>query len=181
MAVPRPLLLALLGVILLSATFVASRNAQDSAGGSGKPANQAAAPALGHPPAAAKPNAHAAKPAPRTAPKSQAPARPAAPPQPPRALVRALEHRRIVVLAFFQHGSDDVATRHAVASVRGMRGVSLFTASLTDFGRYSPVVGGVGIDRAPAVVIVDHQRRAHLVEAYVDAQTLRQEIADARS
>ena len=99
----------------------------------------------------------------------------------PRRVARAIAGHRTVVLFFFQpHASDDAATAAAVRAVRGRRGVSVVTDRIQNLGRYGPLIRGVGVSQAPAIVIVDRKRSARLVEGYVDAGTLAQEVADAR-
>jgi hypothetical protein len=179
MAVPRPILLAVLGLFLLSATFLATRNAREQGSDSG---TQAAQPSPAKQSHAAKP---AAKPAQKPAhKKDQAtqqarPARRHSPLSKPAAVARAIGNGRLVVLGFFQPGADDRADKAAVAAVKG-RGVAVFSDSIDHIGRYGPVVGALGIHQAPAIVIVDSQRHARLIEGYVDPESLTQEVADAR-
>jgi hypothetical protein len=85
-----------------------------------------------------------------------------------------------VVLAFFQPGADDRETARSVAALRRGSKVSVFTDRIDNVGRYGPIVGAVGVSQAPALVIVDRTRKAHLIEGYVDAETLAQEVADVR-
>jgi hypothetical protein len=94
---------------------------------------------------------------------------------------RAIDRKRVVVLALFQRGADDRATARAVASLRHhAKGVAVFTDKIDHVARYGPIVSALGVSQAPAVVIVDRGRRAHLIEGYIDAQTLAQEVADVR-
>jgi hypothetical protein len=99
----------------------------------------------------------------------------------PLAIARALDARRTVVLLFRGNASaDDRATARAVAALRGQRGVAVFSDRIGRFGRYRAVVGELGISQAPAVVIVDRDRSARVIEGYVDPATLAQDVADAR-
>jgi hypothetical protein len=98
----------------------------------------------------------------------------------PAAVSRAIARGRIVVLAFFQPGADDRANAAAVASLPRGHGVAVFTDRVAHVGRYGPLIAGVGVDQAPAIVIVDHHRRARLIQGYVDSETLAQEVIDAR-
>jgi hypothetical protein len=186
MAVPRPILLAVLGLFLVSATFLATRNSHEQSSGSSKPAAQ---PATAEPTQSAKAG-HAAKPAPKQAtasarkPQTSRRTRPARRPSAlskPAAVARAIGNGRVVVLAFFQPGADDRADQAAVADVKRRHLASVYTDRIGNIGRYRPVVGALGIQQAPAIVIVDSKRRAHLIEGYVDPETLAQEVADLRS
>jgi outer membrane biosynthesis protein TonB len=152
MAVPRPILLTLLGTVLLAATFLATRNARDQAAEAPTPpaAQQAEAPDQAPPPAQEAPKP-AEKPGPR-ADKSQATGRDADKPAPAKeradrsaarkqeraarkaaarrrasiasaaAVKRAIDRNRLVVLFFYQRRSSD--DRRVAASVNALRGRS---------------------------------------------------------
>jgi hypothetical protein len=182
MAVPRPVLLALIGVVLLSATFLATRNARDHGDNdSSAPAAQQQAVAPAPKPSAEKTvkQRPAEKPVQRARGERARPAKRGT--SKPAAVARAIAAKRVVVLAFFQPGADDRETAKSVAALkrRGMR-VSVFTDKIDNVGRYGPIVGAVGVNQAPAVVIVDRDRKAHLIQGYVDPETLAQEVADVR-
>jgi hypothetical protein len=197
MAVPRPLLLALVGVVLLGATFMATRNSSDKASSPSPPAAKAPGPSAAAVAKAAtpalRPSKSAAQPKSQSAakPKSQSSAAPTAKSakpatrrgsslRTPAAVARALAQRKVVVLAFFQPGADDRATRSAVQALSRKHLAAVFTERIGNISRYRPIVGSLGVTQAPAVVIVNQQRRARVVEGYIDAETLAQEVADAR-
>jgi hypothetical protein len=205
MAVPRPLLLALLGVMLVGVAFVATRNAQQRV-------NE---PAAAQQPAATPPQvkralkpqqalraeqaakakqeakaAHASKPAVKAAAKPQAKPAPKPKPKPAKAralsrtpllAARAIAHRKVTVLFFYQAGSaDDEGTAKAVAALKHHRGVAVFSDRVDHVARYAPVLGTATVKRGPTVVIVDRHRHAHLIEGFIDTETLAQEVADTR-
>jgi hypothetical protein len=197
MAVPRPVLLALLGFALIVSALLATRGV----GGSETvtaPTTPATKPQPVHAPVpAAKPKAH------KSAPAAKRPAtkqHPAAKPQPvkksagpvaitklpvgvsPRILpvVRALGQDQVVVLFFSQNGSaDDSATRDAVRGVQGMKRVAVFTAGIDQLAMYRPILANVGVSQVPAVVVVRPGRQAQLLEGFIDKSSLRQAVADA--
>jgi hypothetical protein len=191
MAVPRPLLLALIGAMLTCATFFAMRNAADTVNAKDKPAKAAIQPAT--PPKAHQSAAHKPGPADSqsSAPKKAAPAAQAKPKAtkaaepkvlagvPPK-VSRALQAKRTVVLFFRQPGADDDATSRAVSSLRGRKKVSVFKDGIAHLARYRSIVAGLGVTQAPAVVIVGRDRKAQLVEGFIDQGTLTQEVVDAR-
>jgi hypothetical protein len=183
MAVPRPLLLALLGVLLLGATFFATRNAREATSDPAPTAAQQSQPA---PKPKSKPHASKASAQPKPAKESRSAdkpkrARPASQSlSKPAAVARAIARRRVVVLGFFQPGADDRASAAAVAGVRDERGVVVFVDRIANVGRYGPIVQSVGIEQAPAIVIVDSKRRARVIQGYVDSETLAQEVRDVR-
>lgn len=172
----RPFVLVALGVLLAAATFASMRSAAERA----EADDTAAAPTVvTTPQPKPPPSTTPAKPAP---PKAKAtkrqPARPVAgvPPK----VGKALAARRTVVLLFRQPGADDDATAAAVRSVRGVKGVSVFSAPITKLARYRRIVSGLGVTQAPAVVIVGKDRKATLLEGFIDEGSLRQQVRDAR-
>jgi hypothetical protein len=179
MAVPRPLLLAFLGLALIGTAFMATRNAREQTHSS--PAAPSAKHAVAQPsrPATPKPSspsrARSAKADLPASHRSEGLARR------PATVARAITHGRVVVLAFFQRGGlDDAQTAQAVASLRGRAGVAVVTDRIDHVDRYAPMIGKLGLSEAPAVVIIDSHRRARLVEGYVDREALAQEVADLR-
>jgi len=203
MAVSRPLLLALLGLVLAAATLFAARGASQSAADTASsavvlpPAATPVSPGPGNkakdpvgtgtkdrqrdgssrrePTGDANPGRGPDKPA-RPAPKPEA----TLPSGVPVDVGRALRDRQVVVLFFGQGGADDVATAEAVASLRGLKRVAVFRDGIQNLGKYARIVSGLGVAQAPAVVIVGTRRRARLIEGFVDSGTLRQQVVDAR-
>jgi hypothetical protein len=204
MTLPRPVLIALLGVALCAAAFLATRSANDA--GSAvtttppvtEPATQAkpaVKPAKKHAntpqahkaapvkdkPAAAKP--HTAAPA---ATKPATPATPAKPPVSPQVAktlpaIKALARGDVVVFFFTHAGpADDTGARQAVNSLRHEKGVSIFKTDLSDLETFRPVLAGAGVSQVPAIVVVRAGQKGRLVQGFVDARTLRQTVADAR-
>jgi hypothetical protein len=189
MAVPRPVLIVILGVGLILAALLATRNA----GQGGEASVAPSAPAKPAPAAASKgqpsksdsrkPDSGAAqderKPSPNTAngqaqPETQSSkALPAA---------RALADDKVVVLFISRGGAaDDTATRAAVESLKRAHGgrVAVFTDGIQNLPAYQPLLAGVGVSQVPSVVIVRPERRARLLEGYVDEASLRQHVTDA--
>ena len=186
MAAPRTLLLAVLGLVLVVATFMATRNANQVSEPSkaaqpteAKPAEKAKATKAQADPPASKPDEKkaTASTADRSATRHTRPVRHRL--STSAAVTRAIEKHKVVVLAFFQPGADDRATAEAVRSLRHRHLASVYTDSIDHIGRYGAVVGDLGIHQAPAIVIVDSKRHARLVEGYVDPESLAQEVSDA--
>jgi hypothetical protein len=186
MAVPRPiLLLAVIGAVLMAATFYAVRGAKEAPTPAPSLPKASSAPTSvtprGHPP----PGVH-----PRHA--TNAPAKPTLHPRPadqpttraklvPAEVARALARKQVVVLFFFERGAaDDAATARSVAAVRrhGKR-VRVFAASVRRLSQYRQVIGGLGISTVPSTVIVGRDRKAHVLEGFVDERSLIQEVADS--
>ena len=176
MAVSRPFVLAVLGALLVVASFASMRSAADRA----EADETTAAPTVVQPapsgtPGKANSSKAPATPAGKPTPKS-APAVTGVPPK----VGKALDSRRTVVVFFRQPGADDAATAKAVDSLRGIKGVSVFSAPITKVGRYERLVAGLGVTQAPTVVIVSRDRKARLIEGFVDPATLRQQVKDTR-
>ncbi len=209
MTLPRPVLIALLGLALCAAAFLATRSASDSGSAVTTVTPQPQAPPVhkavkpGHKPAAPAHGAKAHKAAPAakqpTTEKSQSPApaqtqpaTPATPAKPAKPAVspevaktlpaiKALARGDVVVFFFTHPGAaDDTGTREAVKTLKGEKGVSVFTIGLDDLETFGPVLNGAGVSQVPAVVIVRAGQKGRLLQGYVDSRTLHQTVADAR-
>jgi hypothetical protein len=200
MAVPRPVLLALLGFALIVSALLATRGV----GGSETvtaPSTPAVNPRVAHTPAhAVKKAHHPARPsspaAVKTHPKApvhKVAAKPVA--APPKAaakklptgvsatilpVVRALAKNQVVVLFFSQSGAaDDSLTRSAVQALKKMKGVAVFNAGLAQLASYRPILANVGVTQVPAVIIIRPGHKAQLLQGFTDTGSLRQAVADA--
>ena len=164
MTLPRPALIAILALALVATGLLMIRGL---AGGSGR------APS-GEPPSAALP----ADGSPADAARAPRPSTP--PAQLPPRVRRALAARRPLVLFFARDASaDDAAARRAVRSLRERRSdVAVFSDDIGDVGRYRDILAALPISQVPAIVIVPRDRRARLVEGFVDEASLRQHVAD---
>ena len=183
MAVPRPVLVALLGLAMLVAVFLATRNSQSESvtppATPAKPATpKAVAPKADKPARPEARKAQPAKPEPKPAPRKPKPADDV-PPQ-VRKAAAALEQDKVVVFFFTKPGAaDDTLSRLSVRKLKGMKGVELFEADIADVGSYRPMLSQLEISQVPATAIVRPGKRAVLLQGYVDAGTLRQNVADA--
>jgi hypothetical protein len=182
MAVPRPVLLALLGLALCAAAFLATRGARDPGGAvTAAPTPVTAAPAKPSKPA---PKHEAAKPATPAKPQTGRPA--AATGATAATIAKAMIVRKAaargdaVVFFFTKPGAaDDTATRMGVNALRGVDHVTVVRAGLNELTAFRPVLAGAGVSQVPAVVVASAGRPARLLEGYVDGGTLRQTVADA--
>ena len=194
MAVPRPiLLLVVLGAALMAATFYTVRGARETAVTSSVPSSVSrsvpsgagatkhkAAPAK-HAAAQPKHKAHATKGHGKSA-SAAAARRAGAKIGLPADVARALAKRHIIVLFFFRPGAaDDSATKRSVAAVRHAgRKVSVFSAPISKLNDYGRLINGLDISSAPATVVVGRDRKARVLEGFLDTGTLRQEVADTK-
>lgn len=186
MAVPRPVLLALLGLALLVAAFLATRNGQGES--VTPPPKTEAAPGVNSadPGKAARSKAPAANgsPAKPAAPAARKPKPTPAIPADVRKAAAALDAKKVVVLLFTKPGAaDDTQTRLAARTVRGMKGVVFVQAGIERLAAFRPMLdstaSSLGISQIPATVIVRPGGRAVLLQGFVDPGTLRQNVADA--
>lgn len=171
---PRPAIIAAIGVLLLAATFLITKAGDDGVSVSG--------------PSVETPATNTTDTA---TPAEETPAEPAEPKAPaldagqglPGAVARALNDEKVVVLFFYEPAaSDDQATRAAVRAVRqaGTGGnVALFQDTVARISDYRRVVGTLGISQSPAMVVIDRERKAELLQGFVDSGTIRQTVRDA--
>ena len=204
MALPRPVLFAILGVALVLAALLATRALGTDDGGTVTPA-PAAQPA----PAPKTPESRAGQ----TDKGDSAPAgpaadrRPAADPRPadkkdrapakspdagrpapvegvPVAVSSALEAGKVVTLVFTRTGAaDDAATRRSVRELRKSYGgsdrVVVIEDSIDSVADYRLVLAGVGVSQSPSILVLRKDRQPRLLEGYIDEGSLRQHVADA--
>jgi hypothetical protein len=197
MAVPRPVLIAIIGIGVVLSALLATRNAGQGGEASVTPVTPADKPAIS---AAPKPRETAApradrgdsraqqgeksQPASSDADAKPAPAEPAADDAAPKILpmARALESDKVVVLLISRPGAaDDTAARLAVRAVEreGLGRVAVFTDGVTNLPVYQPLLANIQVSQLPSIVIVRPGRRARLLEGYMDKASLRQHVSDA--
>jgi hypothetical protein len=181
MAVPRPVLLALVGLGLLASVYLVTRSgSHEAVNSSATPVTRPVAPAPAQKRSAQRPAERA-----KAAPKRSAGPRAAAPAANTtegrvHAAAQALSQGKVVVFFFSKEGpADDVGARAAVRSLRGMSRVEIFDAGLEEVAAYRPMLSNVGISQVPSTVIVRPGKKAVLIQGFVDAGTLRQNVADA--
>ena len=191
MAVPRPVLIAILGMGLVLAALLATRNAGQGgeadvtpASPAKKPAAAAAAPAVKAPAKRADTKRDSAAVKPKKAEPAPAQKADAKPKVEEKALpaAQALESGTVVVLLVSRGGAaDDTAVRQAVESLEDEHSgrVAVFTDGIQNLPVYQPLLAGVNVSQLPAVVIVRPGRRARLLEGYIDKASLRQHVTDA--
>ena len=173
---PRPAIIAAVGVLVLAITFLVTKPGDNS----GSVATTR--PATGPPCATATTSTGTTT----TAAKPVTPKKPAvvAGPGLPHDVARALNSNKVVVLFFYEPAaSDDQATRAAVRAVRSAGGgagrVALFQDVVARISDYRRVVGSLGISQSPAMVVIDRNRNAQLLQGYLDSGTIKQTVRDA--
>ena len=187
---PRPALIAAFGALILAVTFAVTKAgdtdggaAISSPGSSGVPATQTAT----------TPTDTATSTSTGTSTSTSTTTQPTKSTGPqvtpgqglPSDVARALNRGNIVVLFFYEPAAaDDQATRSAVQAVRRGAGtaaarVSLFQDVVARISDYRRVVGSLGISQSPALVVIDRDRKAELLQGYLDSGTIEQTVRDA--
>jgi hypothetical protein len=104
----------------------------------------------------------------------------------PRPVVTAWKSGDAIALLIVRGGgTDDRLVRGSVESLSGDSSVAVFVARAKDVARYSRITQGVGVDRAPALVVVRPRResgsvpQAQVSYGFRDSQSVVQAVHDA--
>lgn len=101
----------------------------------------------------------------------------------------ALSRRQVFAVGVFntrnkpwaRMAADDRGVRRALSNANRYGGkVTVHAAALADLSRLRPVIGDLDVAQSPSVVVVDRNRRATVLEGYVDRISINQAITDAR-
>ena len=95
---------------------------------------------------------------------------------------RAVADKRKVVIFFKQpKGIDDRAVARSVRSLdRRTKAVVVLSDDVRNADRYGKLIEDLGVNQAPAIVVIGRSGKASLIEGYIDADSLVQVVADAR-
>jgi hypothetical protein len=180
---PRPAIIAILGILVLAITFFVTK-AGDDAGTAATPTTSTSTTATGTDTSTGTTTTGTGT--------TGTTATPAKPKQPlvaagsgmPRDVAKAFNRNKVVVLFFYEPAAaDDQATRAAVRAVRAAGGgagrVALFQDTVAHISDYRRVTGSLGVSQSPAMVVVDRNRKAELLQGYLDSGTIRQTVRDA--
>jgi hypothetical protein len=92
----------------------------------------------------------------------------------------------IVLLIVHEGGIDDRLVSEAAGVLQGMPGVALFTASVREIARYAPITGPLGVNQAPALIVVRPRHLnggapapATVTYGFQSASDIRQAVRDA--
>jgi hypothetical protein len=95
---------------------------------------------------------------------------------------RAVADNRKVVI-FFENpkGFDDRAVERSVQALdRRTKSVVVLTDDVRNADRYESLLEDLGVNQAPAIVVIGRSGKASLIEGYIDADSLVLVVADAR-
>jgi hypothetical protein len=91
------------------------------------------------------------------------------------------DNRKVVILFQNPKGIDDRAVARSVRSLdRRTKAVVVLTDHVQNADRYGSLVEDLGVNQAPAIVVIGRSGKASLIEGYIDAESLVQVVADAR-
>lgn len=174
MGIPRAAVMGIVGVVLIAGVYLFSQQSTEPEGPAQAPV--AAAPVTPAPePAPGEKKSVTTSEVSDEAPAAQVPPK----------VERAVEDGRVVVLLFTQDGADDRATAKRVHELSATGPASfgkrfvVFTDGVAKLGEYAAVIGDLGIDQAPATIIVAPNGEARVVQGFIDQRSLRQYVADA--
>src|SRR5215218_10089941 len=94
---------------------------------------------------------------------------------------RAVAHRKVLALLFYNNRSDDdKATRRALGHVDRFGGQVFVDAHwIKNVAPYQSITRGVDLEQSPTVVVVDRNLKAEALVGYNDAEALEQAVVDA--
>jgi hypothetical protein len=164
---PRPVLLAIVGVVLAGSLLVLTRRGSDATPSvpapsqAAEPSNPSATPQSKTPPAASKD-----KPGGRGLPSRVA---------------RALDAKKTVVILFWNKGGvDDRSVKNSVDQVSRRGGkTAVFTDKIANISSYTRITAAASVTQTPALVVVNPEGQAEVLNGYYDLQTVRQYVRNA--
>ena len=91
------------------------------------------------------------------------------------------DHKKVVILFENPRALDDKAVADSVRSLdRKTKNVVVLTDDVRNVDNYGKLLENLGVNQAPAIVVIGRSGKAQLVEGYVDSTSLVQVVADAR-
>ena len=175
---PRPLLLALVGVVAVAGLFLVTHRGGDTGATTPAPSqtSQPTSPSAATPEAAAQKNVPADKTAAPSPDKGAAGSLGL-----PGPVARALDAKKTVVILFWnRNGVDDRSVKKSVDRLPRRNGkVVKFSDSVKNLSRYTRVTTAASVNQTPALVIVNKRGQAEVLNGYYDYQTINQFVSNA--
>jgi len=163
---PRPVLLAIVGVVLAGSLFVFSRRGAETT------------PSVPAPSETVQPSDPSAKPqsTPPAAEKEKLGGRGL-----PSRVARALDAKKTVVILFWNKGGvDDRSVKNSVDQLPRRGGkTAVFTDKVANLSRYTRITAAASVTQTPALVVVNPEGKAEVLSGYYDFQTLRTYVRNA--
>jgi hypothetical protein len=176
--VPRPVLVALAGAVLVGGLFVFSRRGAESTPAVPAPSqtSQPSSPSANTPQAPAQQNAPQKDSAAPSPDKGEAGGRGL-----PSRVAKALDAKKTVVILFWTKGGiEDRSVKSSVDRLPRRGGkTAVFTDKVANLSHYTRVTAAASVNRTPALVIVNPKGQAEVLNGYYDFQTIRQFVRNA--
>jgi len=177
-SVPRPVLLAVVGVVLAGALFTFSRRGGESTPATPAPSqtSQPSSSQADTPQAPAQQNAPQANGAAPTADKGEKGSRGL-----PSRVARALDAKKTVVILFWSRAAaDDRSVKSSVDRLPRNGGkTAVFTDKVANLSDYTRITAAASVNQTPAMIIVNRKGHAEVLNGYYDYQTIRQFVRNA--
>jgi hypothetical protein len=91
------------------------------------------------------------------------------------------DNKKVVIFFENPRGFDDRAVARSVQTLdRRTKSVVVLTDDVRNADRYESLLEDLGVNQAPAIVVIGRSGKASLIEGYIDAESLVQVVADAR-
>jgi hypothetical protein len=176
-SVPRPVLLAIVGVALVAGLFMFSRRGSEP-GTTPAPSqtSQPSSPEADTPQAPAQQNAPQNQGAAPAADKGEQGGRGL-----PSGVAKALDAKKTVVVLFWnKSGVEDRSVKNSVDRLPRRGGkTAVFTDKVTNLSNYTRVTAAASVNQTPSMVIVNPKGQAEVLNGYYDFQTIRQFVRNA--
>jgi hypothetical protein len=175
--VPRPVLLALIGVVAVAGLFMFSRRGSEP-GTTPAPSQtaQQSSPQADTPQAAAQQNAPQNQGAAPAADKGEQGGRGL-----PSRVAKALDAKKTVVVLFWNKaGVEDRSVKNSVDRLPRRGGkTAVFIDKVTNLSSYTRITAAASVSQTPSMVIVNPKGQAEVLNGYYDFQTIRQYVRNA--
>jgi hypothetical protein len=176
--VPRPVLLALVGAVLMGGLFIFTRGGAESTPSVPAPSktSQPSSPQADTPQAPAQQNAPQRNGAAPSPDKGEAGSRGL-----PTRVAKALDAKKTVVVLFWTKGGiEDRSVKSSVDRLPRRGGkTAVFTDKVANLSDYTRITAAASVNRTPALVIVNPKGQAEVLNGYYDFQTIRQFVRNA--
>ena len=175
---PRPVLLAIVGVVLAGGMFVFSRRGADTVPATPAPSqtSQPSSPSADTPQAPAQQNAPQKNSAAPSTDKGAQGSRGL-----PSRVAKALDAKKTVVILFWNKGGvEDRSVKFSVDRLARRGGkTAVFTDKVANLSRYTRITAAASVNQTPALVVVNRKGQAEVLNGYYDFQTIRQYVRNA--
>jgi hypothetical protein len=177
---PRPALLAIVGVVLLGGVFFVTH--KPSTTSSSTPAPTQTPNAAQSPTAKAGSSASATQPnqgKDKVTPANQSQTGPAGPGL-PTPVKQALDAHKVVVILFWNpRAIDDRSVKASVDRLPHRKHLAVFSDGVGNLSRYTRITAAASVSTTPSLVIVNPKGQAEVVTGYLDYETIRQYIQNS--